>query len=503
MILRSSCSTGHCSLVRTPSTTSFSSLQLLWRRPRLICRAGVTDVQESNSGSNPLELLRVTRDPQQRAKLMQELDTRMTEYSELYQPCLTEQYLSKELGIWSYNVMLFAVQNPTLQSLNLQQQVKPAIRSLKAANIDITDIWFLVTKRLDIFQDPIALQRWLDFLTVQQLQSRDMATFLLRAPEPLFTECTQAQALQVLGYLKSLGIKQEYLFPRILCICPGILLQGVETKLQPIISYLGDIGLETQHVARMTCVYPELLVSSVQDQLQPLVAYLQQLGCSTTQAARLLQEVPQAVRSKPADVFGARVAALQELGVTDEQIEGICERTTAFLTTKGAPQDQIAFLKDDLGLTVDQARRMVLACPAILSEKPLELQRKVDFLKQQLNMELADLMAHPTFLGASLMQVIGPRHAFAVSKGLEAKLKVSGAACHSHKVRDKGGAWGWELTALVAGEDVDFADNLGASVNEYEGFRTSFEEEYTAKLSAEAAKEFQEELKKLGIYEGS
>lgn len=69
-------------------------------------------------------------------------------------------------------------------------------------------------------------------------------------------------------------------------------------------------------------------------------------------------------------------------------------------------------------------------------------------------------------------------------------------------MREKGGAWGWDLSQLVAGEDVDFVDLLGASVNEYEGFRTAFEEEYTAKLSKDAAREFQEELKKLGIYEG-
>jgi mTERF domain-containing protein, mitochondrial len=58
------------------------------------------------------------------------------------------------------------------------------------------------------------------------------------------------------------------------------------------------------------------------------------------------------------------------------------------------------------------------------------------------------------------------------------------------------------LTALVSGEDVDFVDTLGASVNEYEGFRTAFEEEYAARLSADAAKEFQDELRRLGIYEG-
>jgi hypothetical protein len=48
---------------------------------------------------------------------------------------------------------------------------------------------------------------------------------------------------------------------------------------------------------------------------------------------------------------------------------------------------------------------LATACPAILSEKPLELQRKVDFLCATLNMELEDCLAHPTYLGASLMQV--------------------------------------------------------------------------------------------------
>jgi hypothetical protein len=48
---------------------------------------------------------------------------------------------------------------------------------------------------------------------------------------------------------------------------------------------------------------------------------------------------------------------------------------------------------------------MVLSCPAILSEKPLELQRKVDFLHQELNMEVPDLLMHPGYLGVSLMQV--------------------------------------------------------------------------------------------------
>lgn len=61
---------------------------------------------------------------------------------------------------------------------------------------------------------------------LQALSSRDMTTFLLRAPAALFSSCTQAQALKVLAFLKrDLGVKQEYLFPRIVCAAPGVLLQ--------------------------------------------------------------------------------------------------------------------------------------------------------------------------------------------------------------------------------------------------------------------------------------
>jgi hypothetical protein len=91
----------------------------------------------------------------------------MTHYSELYQPCAVEEFLSSELGVWSYNVMLFAVQHPALQEFSLDSHVKPAVRSLKAAGLDHTDIWFVITKRLELLSEPIALQRWLDFMAAQ------------------------------------------------------------------------------------------------------------------------------------------------------------------------------------------------------------------------------------------------------------------------------------------------------------------------------------------------
>lgn len=62
------------------------------------------------------------------------------------------------------------------QVFDLESQVRPAVRSLKAANIDVTDIWFVITKHLEILTEPIALQRWLDFLSLQVRSAQPQRT---------------------------------------------------------------------------------------------------------------------------------------------------------------------------------------------------------------------------------------------------------------------------------------------------------------------------------------
>jgi hypothetical protein len=66
------------------------------------------------------------------------------------------------------------------------------------------------------------------------------------------------------------------------------------------------------------------------------------------------QEVPQALRSKPHEVFGSRIAALQQLGIEGEALKAVVGGSTVFLTTKDAPQEQLAFLRDELGFTTEQ-----------------------------------------------------------------------------------------------------------------------------------------------------
>jgi hypothetical protein len=68
------------------------------------------------------------------------------------------------------------------------------------------------------------------------------------------------------------------------------------------------------------------------------------------------QEVPQALRGAPADVFGARVAALQAAGLDAAGVQAVVGASAAFLTAKGAPHEQLAFLRDTLGFSALQVR---------------------------------------------------------------------------------------------------------------------------------------------------
>ena len=56
---------------------------------------------------------------------------------------------------------------------------------------------------------PGALERWLAFLSVYGLTTRELLNFLTHASRDLLETCTLWQAGQVVQYLKMLGVKDQ------------------------------------------------------------------------------------------------------------------------------------------------------------------------------------------------------------------------------------------------------------------------------------------------------
>jgi hypothetical protein len=72
--------------------------------------------------------------------------------------------------------------------------------------------------------------------------------------------------------------------------------------------------------------------------------------------------VPQALRSAPGEVFGSRVAALQALGIEGDALQGVFGASCAFLTAKGAPQEQLAFLREEARFSSEQVCLCCVVC---------------------------------------------------------------------------------------------------------------------------------------------
>jgi mTERF domain-containing protein len=447
---------------------------------------------EDHPSSNPLEVLRCTTDPRARAKLLQELDQNWSRCTAEYRPSDVESFIIKQLGVTQYNVMMVAVQTPALVSYSVPDQLQPAIKTLKDANIEPETIWFLLSKCHHLLADPLSLQRWLDFLSAYKLTNRDISQFLQRAPPRLFTEGTLAQAAFVVALLKSLGLKDDIIGSRVVCLRPELLLRDVEAQVQPVISQLLSLGLEVRDVGHMAAVYPELLLRSAEEEVAPFIAYLRQLGCLTSQLAALLFEHPHLLQFTPQVAFGQRLEMLQQLDIGASELDTMVKRCTRFLTVKGGIDEPLAALRGQ-GLAAEAIKAMVVRCPQILASKEGEVDAKFKFLREDVGLgdEVAGFVVErPYVLACSLMQVLGPRYSF-----VSAQDKFKAALVGSDGQLD------W--FSLVSGGDEQLCELLGAGLNEYASFRAQWEEAFGERLSRDAAQEFQDELRKLGIYEGS
>lgn len=157
------------------------------RPPRTRCRC------------NPLEKLRVERDPAQRSKLLSSLDSRWSEFTASYQQSDVEQLLTTKLGIEAHAVMMLAVgtvSSPPLTTYDVGT-ARASLMALKAANIDVLDIWFLVSRRPSLLLLREVLQRWLDFLSVYGLREKGechagLAQAICHAPHPSARLCAHA-----------------------------------------------------------------------------------------------------------------------------------------------------------------------------------------------------------------------------------------------------------------------------------------------------------------------
>ncbi len=172
--------------------------------------------------------------------------------------------------------------------------------------------------------------------------------FLLAAPAELYTDGTLHGAGQVVAWLRGLGVKADFLWSRVACAAPAVLMRSPADELQPLASYVMSLGLSATQLQQLACLRPELLLASVDGQLRPFAAYLASLGATALQAGEVLLAAPHhALKGDTAAAFAPRLAALAAAGIGLEEVRVMLGRGhTGFLSEKGAPKEALESLRE-------------------------------------------------------------------------------------------------------------------------------------------------------------
>jgi hypothetical protein len=301
--------------------------------------------------------------------------------------------------------------------------------------------------------------------------------------EPTFSE---AQA--VARYLTSeLRLPRDELARRVLCARPALLARDVQRDLVPLHEFAErELGFSPTEWGRVVLACPELLAeATVARHLRPFLDFCrEQLGAAPPQTAALLALSPRLPLGKPAAAAQApdapatpishadsdgsldacpaagalapRLRVLEELaGVGQPGSERLWQLTAAaaaagaragasggsgleWLAAPGAPEAQLRVLSRALGASREDLGRLAVACPALLSQRPDELARRVGWLAlaaapaegggeegqrqpsssskaARRRAALALALAHPHVLVAPLRRLAAPRLAFALA----------------------------------------------------------------------------------------
>ncbi|KAJ1437000.1 Transcription termination factor, mitochondrial/chloroplastic [Sesbania bispinosa] len=205
---------------------------------------------------------------------------------------------------------------------------------------------------------------------------------------PDLRTATMESIHSIISFLLTKGIQHKDL-PRIFGMCPKILTSDIKTDLNPVFDFLlHDLKVPDHNFRKVINKCPRLLTSSVIDQLKPALFYLKRLGFKD----------------------------LAPLAYQD-----------SVLLVSSVERTLIPKLKylENLGFSKDEARCMVLRCPALFTFSiENNFQPKFEYFSVEMGGKLKELKEFPQYFAFSLENRIKPRHMEVVQSGINLPLSV-------------------------------------------------------------------------------
>ncbi|KAL9240591.1 hypothetical protein vseg_014792 [Gypsophila vaccaria] len=252
-----------------------------------------------------------------------------------------------------------------------------------------------------------------------------MLTFLSRfdavgiiAKRPTILHCDlDSQLVPRIGFLQRLSGGDTNGVGEALNRLPAIVSYSVEHLQSHVEFFRSFVGLHDQEIFKIVLVYPNVMSASVDRKLRPRVEFLKECGLDTDEIYRFLVKSPLFLGLSFEKNLSLKLAMLVKIGYVYRTKE-LVMAMGATTRTRCEYLQQVIGLFLSYGFSCDDIVAMSNKHFQILQYNPKSLGEKMEYLIEEMDREIGELLSFPAFLGYNLNTRIKPRY--------ELKLKVVG-----------------------------------------------------------------------------
>ncbi|XP_039138052.1 transcription termination factor MTERF8, chloroplastic [Dioscorea cayenensis subsp. rotundata] len=196
----------------------------------------------------------------------------------------------------------------------------------------------------------------------------------------------------------------------------GLLIRKVPALLLYTVEHFGSHmdfwrseGLSDEEVLKIALIYPNIFSASRERKLKPRVAFLRESGLSSQDIFKFLCKAPLFLTLSFEDNLSKKLGLLIKLGYRARTRE-LVVALGAVTRTSCENMQMVIGLFFSYGLSCEDVLTMSKKHPQVLQYSHLSLEKKLEFLIEDMEREVGELLCFPAFLGYKLDERIKPRY---------------------------------------------------------------------------------------------
>ncbi|KZV52029.1 hypothetical protein F511_10249 [Dorcoceras hygrometricum] len=276
---------------------------------------------------------------------------------------------------------------PPILSYDIVEVIKPRLRSYEKVGAKDHDLgkmlvkypWILSTSMLENFQKSI------DFFDGEKVPKICSSNAVKRCP--LILGCSVNKLKLMMHQFSEMGMSKKKL-GQIIAKSPQLLLRKPQ-EITQVISFLKDVGLDEDAIARALGRCPEIFAASIDKTLKKKLEFLSSVGISKAYLPRVIRKYPELFVCDVDQALLPRMRYLKKIGLSQKDIRSMVSRFSPLL-----------------GYSVEEV-----------------MQPKLEFLVNTMGFPLSEVVEYPRYLSYSLEKRIKPRYWVLKGRNIEFNLK--------------------------------------------------------------------------------